>query len=354
MTHPSQAPVRPDWLARHREAPLRPDIAIVDAHHHMMALPGMRYYEEELLADIAGSGHRIVATVHAETGGRGRGCDPDAPAALRPVGETEALVAAAEALPRDAPRLCLGIVGFADLERGAAVGETLDAHLAAGKGRFKGVRQITPWDADMSLTPEFIPTAPHRLAAPKFREGAAELAKRGLSFDAWIYGPQIPELAALADALPDLVLVLDHCGTPILQGALAEDPKGSFHTWAKAIGELARRPNAYCKLGGLAKWISDLHFFDRPEPPSSQQLAVAWQPFIDTCIAAFGASRCAFESNFPQEKPSCSYGVFWNAAKRMVAGASESELADLFAGTAARVYRLQLEQGGANGSKDDG
>jgi predicted TIM-barrel fold metal-dependent hydrolase len=343
MTHPSLAPVRPNWLARHREEALRPDIAIVDAHHHMMALPGMRYYEEELLADIAESGHRIVATVHAETGGRGRGCDPDAPITLRPVGETEALVAAAEALPKDEPRLCLGIVGFADLELGAVVGETLDAQIAAGKGRFKGVRQITPWDADLSLTPEFIPTAPQRLAAPRFREGVAELAKRGLSFDAWIYGPQIPEFAALADAFQDMVLVLDHCGTPILQGAYAEDRQGSFRGWANDVSELAQRPNTYCKLGGLAKWISDLHFFDRPEPPSSLELAEAWQPYIDVCIEAFGPARCMFESNFPQEKPSCCYGVFWNAAKRMVAGASEAELADLFAGTAARFYRLQLE-----------
>jgi predicted TIM-barrel fold metal-dependent hydrolase len=342
MTHSSLAPVRPDWLARHSEDALRPDIAIVDAHHHMMALPSMRYYEEELLADIAESGHRIIATVHAETGGRGRGCDPEASPALRPVGETRSLVAAAEALPKDAPKLNLGIVGFADLELGAAVGETLDAHIAAGKGRFKGVRQITPWDADLSLTPAFIPTAPHRLATSRFREGAAELAKRGLSFDAWIYGPQIPEFAELADAFPDTVMVLDHCGTPILQGAYAEDRKGSFRSWAVSLRALAERPNIYCKLGGLAKWISDLHFFDRSEPPTSQQLAEAWQPYIDACIAAFGPSRCLFESNFPQEKPSCSYGIFWNAAKRMVSGASEAELADLFAATAARVYRLQL------------
>jgi predicted TIM-barrel fold metal-dependent hydrolase len=309
----------------------------------MMALPGMRYYEEELLADITESGHRIVATVHAETGGRGRGCDPEVPATLRPVGETEALVAAAELLSEDDPRLCLGIVGFADLELGAISGETLDAHIAAGKGRFKGVRQITPWDADPSLTPQFIPTAPHRLASPKFREGVAELAKRGLSFDAWIYGPQIPEFAQLADAFPDTIMVLNHCGTPILQGAYAEDRKSSFRAWANGIGELAKRPNTYCKLGGLAKWICDLHFFDRPEPPASVDLAGAWHPYIDACIATFGPARCLFESNFPQEKPSCSYGTFWNAAKRMVEGASETELADLFAGTAARVYRLQLE-----------
>jgi predicted TIM-barrel fold metal-dependent hydrolase len=343
MTHPSLAPVRSDWLARHREEALRPDIPIVDAHHHCLAFPDLQYYEEALLADIAESGHNVVATVHAETGGKGRGCDADAPAALRPVGETKALVAGAEALPADAARISLGIVGFADLELGAAVGEVLDAHVAAGKGRFKGVRHITPWDADLTLTPHFIPTASHRLAGAAFRAGVAELARRDLSFDAWIYGPQIPEFAALADAFPTMTLVLDHCGTPVLQGAYAADREGTFRAWARAIGDLAQRPNVHCKLGGLAKWISGFTFFHDPEPPASQALAAAWQSYIDVCIEAFGPTRCMFESNFPQEKPSCSYGVFWNACKRMAGRLSEDEQRELFSRTASRVYRLSLD-----------
>jgi L-fuconolactonase len=343
MTHPSIAPVRDEWLARRVEAPLEPDLPVVDAHHHCMAYPGFQYCEAELLADIAASGHNIIATVHAETGGRGRGCSPDASEILRPVGETEALVAEALRLPPIAPKISLGIVGFADLHLGAAVGETLDAHVAAGKGRFKGIRQITPWDADLSLTPEFLHQPARQLAMPRFREGFAELAKRGLSFDAWIYGPQIPELADLADAFPDATIVLDHCGTPAMQGVYAHDREGAFSNWADAIRELARRGNVACKLGGLAKWICNAAFHERPEPPCSEDLAGAWQPYIDVCIEAFGPARCLFESNFPQEKPSCSYGVFWNACKRMAKGASTEEKHMLFSGTASRVYRLSLE-----------
>ena len=343
MTHPSLVPIRDEWLSLRSEEPLSPEIPIVDAHHHCLAFPNYRYYEEELLRDIRESGHNIVATVHAETGGRGRGCSNDVPEALRPVGETRSLVDAALALPADAPLVNLGIVGFADLGLGAAVGEVLDAHLAAGAGRFKGVRQITPWDADGSLTPEFLHGTPNRLADPKFREGMAELASRGLSFDSWIYSPQIPELVEVADTFPDMAIILDHCGTPVMQGAYARDRDASFRDWADAIGDLARRPNVNCKLGGLAKWITDLTFHQRPEPPHSLDLAEAWQPYIDVCIQAFGPARCMFESNFPQEKPSCSYGAFWNACKRMVRSFSNDEKAELFAGTASRVYRLPLE-----------
>lgn len=343
MDHPSIVPIRDEWLAQRVEEPLSPEIPIIDAHHHCLAFPDYRYYEEEFLADIRGSGHNIVASVHAETGGRGRGCSPDDPEVLRPVGETHALVAGAKSLPEGAPRIGLGIVGYADLFLAAAVGETLDAHVEAGEGRFKGIRQITPWDADCSLTPVFLHGEPNRLADPKFREGFAELARRGLSFDSWIYGPQIPDLINLADAFPDATIVLDHCGTPVMQGEYANDPQASFGNWVRAIDDLAQRGNVYCKLGGLAKWICDLTFHQYPAPPSSQDLAKAWQPWIDACIASFGPARCMFESNFPQEKPSCSYGVFWNACKRMVARYTASEQAQLFAGTAARAYRLPLD-----------
>ena len=159
MAHPSLVPVRPDWLARWHEEPLDRDRPIIDTHHHCMDFPGLRYLAGDLLADIADSGHNIVATVHVDAR---HGYYSDGPEALRPVGETESLVAVARALPRGSPRLALGMVGFADLGLGAAVGEVLDAHIAAGQGRFRGIRNITPWDADGSLTPD----VPPRPAAP--------------------------------------------------------------------------------------------------------------------------------------------------------------------------------------------
>ena len=88
--------------------------------------------------------------------------------------------------------------------------------------------------------------------------------------------------------------------------------------------------------------INGYDFETKAEPPSSETLATAWKPYVETCIEAFGASRCMFESNFPVDKGSYGYQVFWNACKLLAKDASETEKADLLAGTANRFYKLGL------------
>ena len=77
-------------------------------------------------------------------------------------------------------------------------------------------------------------------------------------------------------------------------------------------------------------------------PTWSEVLAETWRSFLETCIEAFGVDRGMHESNFPVDKQSCDYTTCWNAFKRISAGASDAEKAALFAGTAARVYRIGL------------
>src|SRR5437660_729451 len=113
-----------------------------------------------------------------------------------------------------------------------------------------------------------------------------------------------------------------------------------FSRWASSIKALAARPNVFVKLGGLGQSYTALRFDGDAEPPSSEKVAARFRPYVETCITAFGASRCMFESNFPVDKISYSYPVFWNACKLMAKGASSSEKVDLFAGSAARCYRL--------------
>jgi predicted TIM-barrel fold metal-dependent hydrolase len=83
-------------------------------------------------------------------------------------------------------------------------------------------------------------------------------------------------------------------------------------------------------------------FRSRPTPPSSAELAALWKPFVDTAIGIFGAKRSMLESNFPVDKGYFSYRTCWNALKRLTAGASETEKAELYAGTAVRVYGLAI------------
>ena len=113
-----------------------------------------------------------------------------------------------------------------------------------------------------------------------------------------------------------------------------------FADWSRNIRELAKCPNVTMKLGGLGMRINGFDFHARPKPPTSEELAQAWKPFIETCIEAFGAKRAMFESNFPVDKLSGSYPVYWNAFKRLASGASADDKAHLFCETARQFYRL--------------
>ncbi len=316
---------------------------IVDAHHHLWDMPGWRYLLDDYLADLR-CGHNVVASVFVQCFAMHR---PHGPPALRPVGETEFAngVAAMSASGRYGPAaVCKGIVGYADLRLGDAVEDVLDGHLRAGGHRFRGIRQISAWDADPAAVGPANAPAPGLLADEKFREGFGRLAAKGLSFDAWLLHPQIDELAALADAFPETDIILDHLGTPLGVGGYAGRRDEVFAAWRASMQRLARQPNVWVKLGGMAQAINGFGWPAGPLPPSSERLAQAWLPYFETCIEAFSPARCMFESNFPVDKEACSSGVFWNACKRMVAGYGAGEKADLFHGTASRAYRLGHSQ----------
>jgi L-fuconolactonase len=331
--------VRPDWLARHNEPVLEPDLPIIDPHHHLWIRPGSRYLADDLLADM-NSGHNIVATVYVQAQSMYR---QSGPSEMRSVGETEfvngvAAMFASGVLGR--PRACAGIVGRADLTLGSRVEPVLLAHLRAGGDRFRGVRHITSWDADTRLNNPDYPSPPALLMDRTFREGIAVLTRLGLSFDAMVYHPQLDEVADLAGAFPNLPIVLNHCGVPMRIGAYEGRRDEVFTRWSASLRRLAAHENVSVKVGGLGMRYAALGFSEGPEPPSSNVVATQCRPYVETCIEAFGASRCMFESNFPVDKVSYSYQVFWNACKRLVSGASPSEKIALCAGTAKRVYRL--------------
>jgi predicted TIM-barrel fold metal-dependent hydrolase len=106
------------------------------------------------------------------------------------------------------------------------------------------------------------------------------------------------------------------------------------------IRELGACPNVHIKFGGLGMRIFGFTHYLGELPPSSEELAPAWRPYIETCIAAFGPERAMFENNFPVDKGSCGYAALWNAFKRTASGYSAAEKAALFAGTAIKFYRL--------------
>ena len=135
-------------------------------------------------------------------------------------------------------------------------------------------------------------------------------------------------------------MVLNHVGGPIGIGPYAGRREAEFPVWERAMRDLATCDNVFVKLGALSSKRAGFGWHERAQPPSSEDLATAWRPYIDTCINAFGPSRCMFESNFPVDKVSCSYTVLWNAFKRLATGYSAPDKAALFCDTAERFYKI--------------
>lgn len=331
-------PVGDAWLRLTTEAPIDPDLRICDPHHHLWEHRG-KYLLDEFLQDT-GSGHKIVSTVFVECTSMYR---KNGPQEMRPIGETDFVerIAAQGASERYGRTVvAAGIVGYADLTLGPAVAPVLDAHLLASPHRFRGIRHSVTWDASPAVRSSAPNPRPGWMLDATFRAGVACLQKYGLTFDAWLFHPQLPELASLARAFPDIPMVLNHIGAPLGVGPYAARRDEVFEAWKRGITEVAACPNVVVKLGGLGMPRCGFAWDDRPTPPTSTELAEATGPYYLFCIEQFGPSRCMFESNFPVDKISYSYNVLWNSFKRITQNFSPTERAAMFHGTASRVYRL--------------
>jgi predicted TIM-barrel fold metal-dependent hydrolase len=319
---------------------LDPDLPIIDPHHHLWDRPPQRYLLDEYLADM-NTGHNIIGTVFVECTAMWRASGPEE---MRPVGETEFVngIAAMAASGAYGPiAVNAGIVSYADLRLGDAVEPVLEEHVARGGGRMRGIRNRATYEP---LIGEYGSLGPAKglLRDPQFRRGMKKLAAAGLVYDSWQYHMQIPDVADLARAVPEATIVLDHVGGVVGVGPFAGRREEVFAQWRRDMADLATCPNVFVKIGGLAMPLFGLGFNNREVPPGSEELAPAWQPFVETSIELFGADRCMFESNFPPDKQTCSYPVMWNTFKRIVADCSQDEKAALFAGTARKVYRLDV------------
>lgn len=327
-----------DWLDQHVEPVEDPEIKIIDPHHHLWDRSGHRYLLDEYHRDLD-SGHHIVSSVFVECASMYR---QSGPPEMAPVGETEfvnGIAAMSASGGYGEQRIAAGIVGFADLTLGKDVGAVLDAHLSVSS-RFRGIRHAAGWHASPLIRNSHSNPPEGLLGDPHFRTGFAELASRQLSFDAWFYHPQIPELIDLADAFPDTTIILDHFGGPLGIGPYQGRSSEVFKAWQSDLSTLSLRPNVVIKLGGLVMPINGFELHKRRRPPTSDELKALTGDYYRFAIERFGPDRCMFESNFPVDRQSCSYRVLWNSFKKLVSDASASEKAALFHDTAARVYRL--------------
>jgi predicted TIM-barrel fold metal-dependent hydrolase len=362
---PVKRPPSPPGRDPADEPVVEPDLPIVDPHHHLWSYPERGGYQPVYLLDDlhadTGSGHRVVATVFVECGWAYR---TDGPPEMREVGETADVAGSAvestagdgatddgatgngsatDGAAGDGARIA-GIVGSCDLRLDpATLDRVLDAHEQAGRGLFRGIRHRVAHDPTGSArTSRADDNPPGLLLDERFRAGVALLGRRGLTFDAWLYHVQLPELVDLARAVPGTTIVLDHLGAPLGVGAYAGRRAEVLAAWRADLTALAASPNVVVKLGGVGMRPYGSGWADRGLGASSDEIVHEWGEPIRFVIETFGPHRCMFESNFPVDKVSFSYRTMWNAYKRMTSDFTASERADLFAGTAVRTYRLGL------------
>ena len=338
------------WRDLVQEVAIDPRLPIIDAHHHVWdasPLPDIEAYgPDAFLSEKAGSGHNIVATVSVDCRTNYRNTGPER---LRILGETEYIERVANEATRRGGRYagaCAAIIPTANLLDGAAVGEMLDMHRELS-GRVRGIRLLTAFDESFPAPPTrtsgMLPErTPGMIMRSDFREGFAELVKREMTYDAWVFQPQLDEVIDLARAFPTARIILNHLGGPIVGGRHGDDKQAAFADWKRRISAVAACDNIVLKVGGLNMKHAGVSAIGRERPRTSIENAALQRDYILTGVEAFGPARCMFFSNFPVDMRGISYTVLWNVFKLVTQGFSAHERADMFANVAARTYGIPL------------
>lgn len=290
---------------------------IVDAHHHLWDLNAINYpwlmakgerrffgdptqIQKDYLVNDFRRDHgelSIVKSVHVQVG-------------VMP--EDALLETRWLQCQNEAYGLPSAIVAFSDLTA-VDIADQLEAH--AQSLALRGIRQIVGRSAE-----EDAKTGTGSLLAdPRFAEGLAELAKRGLSFDLQLLPSQMEAAASLLEKLPNLKVALCHAGSLSCQAEL--------DIWKVGIERLAALPNIICKISGFG-------MFDPKWTINSTKVK------FDVVADKFGPMRIAFGSNFPVEKLASGYASVWTRFSELTSDFSTEDRAAMFAGTAERFYRI--------------
>ena len=336
-------PVRQEWLNQHIEDPISPNIPIIDPHHHLWDVGFGRYYIEELLEDINSSGHNIVSTVYIMSSSNTKIYSKDGLEEFKPLKEIEFATSEgkrADLIPNNKVKVNASIVGSVDLTYGNKLQPVLEKAVNISEGRLKGIRMLLASHIDPRISSGAVKSDLGLMLHPNFIDGAKCIQNANLSLDFWIYHTQLNEMEKIARALPELTIILNHIGGPIHLGEYEGKQAATHREWRSAMMRLSRIPNINVKLGGLGMAVNGAKFHNNKFPPNSVQLSDVWKPWIYETIDMFGFDRCMFESNFPVDKGSCSYGALWNAFKILAKDMSDDEINKLFSKNAAKIYKI--------------
>jgi predicted TIM-barrel fold metal-dependent hydrolase len=290
------------------------------------------YLPADYAADVAGTvaavGVPVEAAIHVQAGWHG----PDQ-------AEETAWVAGLPFGADGNPGLA-AIVGNAD-PRDPGCGALLDAH-AEASDRFRGVRSMTTWHPDKGVM-DWI-DEPEVMRSAAFLRGFAAIAERGLTFDAYVYSAQLPEVVVLAREYPETTIVLDHYAPPVgicgpmgrSTGRTEAERRELLARWRDDLTTLAEScPNVVAKHSGLA-----FPTLGHREPLDRRQVAERVAPLVEHTTAVFGPDRLVFVSNFPMDKSIATYADVVGALVDLLAPGGPDLLRKVFRENAQRVYRL--------------
>jgi L-fuconolactonase len=201
-----------------------------------------------------------------------------------------------------------GVVGWVPLiDPGVAV----ELEKFAGNPKLKGFRHVLQDEVDE-----------HYMLRDDFNRGISALKRFNLAYDVLIFERHLPQTIQFVDKHPKQVFVVDHLAKPRVR----------FHAvspWAEHLRELAKRPNVYCKISGLATEADHKNW-------TAQQLDV----YIDTVLSAFGPKRVMFGSDWPVCLLAISYSRWVELVGDRLSKLSADEQARVWSGTATEAYRL--------------
>jgi L-fuconolactonase len=279
---------------------------IVDAHHHLWDL-GVRDQDWITGAALAPLRRDFVLGDYRPLAERNGVRASVVVQTVTVPGETPELLSLAATSD-----LIAGVVGWADLTAPDLTDRIAELTARPGGDKLVGLRHQVQSEPD-----------PGWLTRADVLRGLAAVARAGLVYDLVVTAGQLPAAAEAAVAVPDLLFVLDHLGKPAIA-------PGSIQPWERDLRRLAALPNTAGKLSGLvteADWtrwqVADL------------------RPYADAALDAFGPDRLMFGSDWPVCTLAASYGEVLQAARDLTADLSGAEREAIFAGTAARVYRLR-------------
>jgi L-fuconolactonase len=279
-----------------------PRFPIIDSHLHLWDPQRLSYTwlfqpldRAFLPADFraASAGVEIEALVFLECGA----------AVDQTFAEAEQVLAWAREEPRIAAMVC-----NAALETGDAV--RADLERLAGMDKVRGIRRIYQDEPD-----------PAYCLRPDFVAGVRALADYGLSFDLCLKHPQLQATIGLADACPNVPMVLDHIAKPGIA-------KGLMQPWADQMRDLARRENVVCKLSGVAT------------EASADWTSATLRPYMEVALEAFGPSRIMFGGDWPVSTLAITYPAWVALVDEVIADLSEAEQRQIYRDTARDFYRL--------------